>query len=151
MPTLMKIATVNFPADAKAGTLTFEADPNMRVKCWANAPFRSELTVGAEAEAVFETMAGKPKNDGSGNWPDEKFLKGWGGAQAGQRRPFGSGGSGGGPRGITPEQFTLEKRSILASVALKEAREFCQPGDQTADVLNYADDFYDWLTKKAGI
>lgn len=125
MPTIHKIATVNIAEGAKTGTLTFEADPQKKIKFWGNAPFRYLLIVGAESEAKFETVQGKAKGDDPNDrWPDEKFLANWGGVASGQKKPFGGGGGGFKPA-PRPEYESL---SIMSQVAVKEACNLCVAG-----------------------
>lgn len=140
MPT-MEIASVWF-GDGKMGNLSFKEKPDVKIKVWANAPFRDALKVGAVAEAKFETMPAK------GDFPEQKVLKSWDGVAMPERGGFKPGGGGGGR--LSPEDFRLEKRSILASVALKEAREM-KGGTGVPETLEVADVFYGWLTKKVGI
>lgn len=139
---LMTIKTVWF-GDGKTGKITFEEAPDTKVTVWANSLFKDKLVVGAKADAKFDTMPAK------GDFPESKVLVSWDGMAASDRKP---GGGGGGAR-LTPEQFLLEKRSILASVALKEAREFepSRPDATHGEVLSTADAFYAWLTKKVGL
>lgn len=137
---LMKVKTVWF-GDGKTGNVTFEADPDKKIKVWANAPFRDALVVGAEADAKFETVPAK------GDYPEQKFLKSWGGVSMPEKP---KGGGGGGPR-LTPEQFLTEKRCITASVALNAAREFGQGRSTAEDVIRDAEKFYKALTSWVGL
>jgi hypothetical protein len=132
---LMKIKSVWF-GDGKTGNVTFEADPEKKIKVWANAPFRDALVVGAEAEAKFETIPAK------GDFPEQKFLKSWGGVSMPEKP---KGGGGGAPR-KSPEEILAEQKNIHASVALQVAREFVvAAGVQSpvaSDVTQVGAEFY---------
>lgn len=125
------------------GNVTFEETGDIKVKCAASAPFRDALKVGAKAIAKVDDLPAK------GDFPAGKILTMWAGVSV-PERPKGGGG-GGGPR-LTPEQFTMEKRSILASVALKEAREMLAPlGTDAKRVVEAGKEFYTALTSWAGV
>lgn len=123
---IQTIQTVDLPAGKKVGFITFEKDPAKKVKFWATAAFAGNLKAGATAEASFRLEAGKPKPDGSGNYPDETFLASWDGVEEKAKKGFG----GGGRPSKSPEEILAEQKNIHASVALQTAREFvCSLGD----------------------
>lgn len=59
---------------------------NREAKFWGDAPWASALKHGDVGEAKFETVKGKPKKNGRGNFPDAQFLKSWNGVEAPPRR-----------------------------------------------------------------
>lgn len=84
----MKIARVECAEGSKIGKVFFEGHEDKPIKFWSSNKdrFGSELAAGVSAEATFETV--KSQKDG---YPDEKFLKSWGGIKA---KAFGGGGGG---------------------------------------------------------
>lgn len=112
MPAEMTIASVWF-GEGKTGNVSFTADPDKKIKVWANAPFREALKVGATAVAGFETIPAK------GDFPEQKFLKSWGGVSMPEKQR-----GGGGRPSKSPEEILAEQKNIHASVALQTAKEF---------------------------
>lgn len=75
---------------AKAGSVVLEPvlaegcpRVDQTIKFWPDSDFAPQLVVGAKAEATFQTKKGGPRTTG-GTWPDEKFLKTWGGVRRGR-------------------------------------------------------------------
>jgi hypothetical protein len=126
----MTIDTVWF-GDGKTGNVTFTAAPDKKIKVWANAPFRDQIVKGATAEATFETVPAK------GDYPEQKFLKSWGGVQQ-EQKPKG----GGGGYKKSPEEILAEQKAIHASVALQQAVTF-ESGKKSGDVIGTGKAFYD--------
>ncbi len=114
---IQTIKTIDLPEGKKVGFVTFEKDPSKKIKFWVTAAFASNLKSGASAEASFRIEAGKPKPDGSGNYPDETFLASWDGVEEKAKK----GGFGGGAPRKSPEEILAEQKNIHASVALQTA------------------------------
>lgn len=150
---MLKINHIEEHSGGKLAFVHFDGQ-EARIKVLTSKTWYKDLVPGYEADFKFETKLGKPKdpnNPDGDKWPDDKFIKAVNGEEGNPPRV---GNAGGGGSRLTPEQFLLEKRSILASVCLKEAREMNTAVDPvgTADeVLAIADRFYQWTTKKVGL
>lgn len=111
-----RVSSMKPPEDQRAGSVVLEAIEEGKklgqqtVYFWPADAFAKDLVVGAQAKAEFRTSKGKPKTDGSGNWPDEKFLKSWNGKEAGK------------PRRANPNQpeqtRAKSEQEILAALAI---------------------------------
>lgn len=99
----LTIESITLKEGAKVGRVRF-AGHDKDVKFWASAPEKwgAEFKEGATADATFETV--KSQNP---DYPDEKFLKSWGGL-----KPRAASGGGGGYKQLPKTAAEIHSASI---------------------------------------
>lgn len=99
----LTIESITLKEGSKVGMVRF-AGHDKAVKFWASGPEKwgAEFKEGATAEATFETV--KSQNP---DYPDEKFLKSWGGL-----KPRAASGGGGGYKQLPKTAAEIHSASI---------------------------------------